>query len=73
MINDITFDIWSSGNFARMEIIRKKNVIQWWILTNSSSSKKILSGVATKFVALYYNQVCSQTLSINEWAEIINK
>ena len=51
MIYDITIYLWYSGNSASIKDI-KKNV--------TKSDKKILSGV----VALDYNQVCNQTLSV---------
>ena len=58
MIDDITIDFWSSGNFAIMDDIRRK-CNPMMDLLKFTSNKKILSGV----VALGYNQVCKQTLS----------
>ena len=58
LINDITIDIQSFGNFASIEHIRRKcnSMVD---LSKFTYNKNILSEV----VALSYNKVCSQTLS----------
>ena len=59
MIDNIAIDIWSLGNFASMDNIRRKcNLMA--DLSKFTSNKKILNKVET----LDYNQVSSQTLSI---------
>ena len=59
MIDNIAIDIWSLGNFASIDDIRRKcnPMID---LSKFTSNKKILNKVET----LDYNQVSSQTLSI---------
>ena len=58
MIDDIVIDLWSFGNFANMEDIRRKcNAMM--DLSEFTSNKKKLS----KVIALDYNKVYSQTLS----------
>ena len=54
LIDDIAIDLWSSGNFASIENIRRKcnTVVD---LTKLTSNKKILSGV----VVVGYNQILS--------------
>ena len=58
LIDNIAIDFWSSKNFACMKDVKRKcnPMIN---LSKFTSNKKILS----KVVALWYNQVCSQTLS----------
>ena len=59
MVDDIIIDIWSFGNFANMEDIRRKCNLMI-DLSKFTYNKKILN----KIVVLGYNQVCNQILSL---------